>query len=67
MSDYIDEKALEEFRGCVVRKDLAPLIKGGANTAHTITPHLTQLDNYALLNTHNISSMHGSATKCLPW
>ena len=29
--DSLDQKALEHFRGYVVRKDLAPLIKGGAN------------------------------------
>ena len=40
MSDYIDEKALEEFRGCVVRKDLAPLIKGGANVPAFVLEYL---------------------------
>ena len=40
MSDYIDEKALEVFRGCVVRKDLAPLIKGGANVPAFVLEYL---------------------------
>lgn len=40
MSDYIDEKALEEFRGCVVRKDLAPLIKGGDNVPAFVLEYL---------------------------
>ena len=40
MTDHIDGKALEEFKGCVVRKDLAPLIKGGANVPAFVLEYL---------------------------
>jgi ATP-dependent Lon protease len=40
LTDNIDEKALNEFRGCVVRKDLAPLIKGGANVPAFVLEYL---------------------------
>jgi len=40
MYDELDKKALEEFRGCVVKKDLAPLIKGGANVPAFVLEYL---------------------------
>ena len=43
MTDHIDEKALDEFKGCVVRKDLAPLIKGGANVPAFVLEYLLAL------------------------
>ncbi|MGA1871793.1 MAG: protease Lon-related BREX system protein BrxL [bacterium] len=38
--DNIDKKALEHFRGYVVRKDLAPMIKGGANVPAFVLEYL---------------------------
>lgn len=38
--DSLDKKALENFRGYVVRKDLAPLIKGGANVPTFVLEYL---------------------------
>lgn len=38
--DNLDQKALEHFRGYVVRKDLAPLIKGGANVPAFVLEYL---------------------------
>ncbi|MDD4753240.1 MAG: protease Lon-related BREX system protein BrxL [Desulfitobacteriaceae bacterium] len=40
MIDNLDKKALEHFRGYVVRKDLAPLIKGGANVPTFVLEYL---------------------------
>lgn len=40
MIDNLDQKALEHFRGYVVRKDLAPLIKGGANVPTFVLEYL---------------------------
>lgn len=38
--DDLDKKALEHFRGYVVRKDLAPMIKGGANVPAFVLEYL---------------------------
>ncbi|MBF0120837.1 MAG: protease Lon-related BREX system protein BrxL [Desulfobacterales bacterium] len=38
--DNLDKKALENFRGYVVRKDLASLIKGGANVPAFVLEYL---------------------------
>lgn len=38
--DNLDIKSLEHFRGYVVRKDLAPLIKGGANVPAFVLEYL---------------------------
>ena len=38
--DDLDKKALEHFRGYVVRKDLATLIKGGANVPAFVLEYL---------------------------
>ena len=40
MLDSLDKKALEHFRGFVVRKDLATTIKGGANVPTFVLEYL---------------------------
>jgi len=38
--DNLDKKALEHFRGCVVKKDLVGIIKGGANVPAFVLEYL---------------------------
>ena len=40
MMDELDNKALEHFRGYVVRKDIALMIKGGANVPTFVLEYL---------------------------